>query len=389
MLSVIRSRLGETLIPLLVWITGDALWGSPAGLAAGAAAVLFQGVRGLLTSRRIEPGLVADLGLMLILGLPEILPEEAIPPDLAGAAIELLLAAILAPAFFGKLTRSATSGLPIPEALRPALIRLTGLLAILLVLHGGLLTAYWAFSPPYPLIIPETLFPLTGFSWGTAVRLLEFATGPAYLFFAIPAAGTVLLQARRRLACSPADQAAEWLAVVDASGRPLARARRDLLHTRPDLIQHVVRLVVRHPQSGAFLLQKRRTDRAAAPGLWDTAAAGHVRAGEEATAALIRETREELGIRLAPLSPPRGVHPASAGSARWIGQHLTRCATESEYADVWLLETEGPFTMDRSEMDALEWFSSEQCQSLAKNGLITRGALLDLELAAHPEPDPK
>jgi len=388
-LSVIRSRLGETLIPLLVWITGDALWGSPAGLAAGAVAVLFQGVRGLLTSRRIEPGLVADLGLMLLLGLPEILPEEAIPPDLAGGAIELLLAGLLAPAFFGKLTRSATSGLPFPEAVRPALTRLTGLIAILLALHGSLLAAHWAFSPPYPLIIPETLFPLAGFSLGTEARLLEFVSGPAFLAVAIPAGIVLLLRERHRLTRPAADEGGEWLAVVDTEGRPVARARRDLLHTRPDLIQHVVRLVVRHPQSGAFLLQKRRTDRAAAPGLWDTAAAGHVRAGEEATAALIRETREELGIRLAPLSPPRGVHPASAGSARWIGQHLTRCATESEYADVWLLETEGPFTMDRNEMDALEWFSSEQCQSLAKNGLITRGALLDLELAAHPEPDPE
>lgn len=381
-----RSQLGQTMIPLLVWVAGDALWGSPSGLLAGAAVIFFQLARKLVTGRRIEFGLLADLGLMLLISLPELVAEEAIPAKLLNAAIEFLLAGMLAPAFFGRLTRSATSGLAVAEALRPALLTLTSVLAILLALHSGLVVADWICNPPYLGNIPQTLLPLAGFSGGRAARLLSLASGPAYLLFAIPLLLFTILQARRRLALSPADEGDEWLAVVDENGRPIARARRALLHSRADLIQHVVRLVVRHPENGSYLLQKRRSDRLVAPGCWDSAAAGHVQAGEEARAALIREACEELGLRLSQVAPPESAQPLDLASANWIGHYLTRRANESEYADVWLVESRGPFRMERREMDALEWHQEADCRALLEQGLITREALLDLELAARFKP---
>ena len=51
---------------------------------------------------------------------------------------------------------------------------------------------------------------------------------------------------------------------------------------------------------GRILLQRRSMTKENNPGLWDVSAAGHVSAGETAMEAAVRETEEELGLRLSP-----------------------------------------------------------------------------------------
>ena len=47
-----------------------------------------------------------------------------------------------------------------------------------------------------------------------------------------------------------------------------------------------------------FLLQRRSLRKENNPGIWDVSAAGHLSAGESAIEAAVRETFEELGLRL-------------------------------------------------------------------------------------------
>ena len=54
-------------------------------------------------------------------------------------------------------------------------------------------------------------------------------------------------------------------------------------------------------QNGAVLLGKRAPTRALAPGVWDIFG-GHVKPGERAEDALVREIYEELGVRVTHLS---------------------------------------------------------------------------------------
>lgn len=49
---------------------------------------------------------------------------------------------------------------------------------------------------------------------------------------------------------------------------------------------------------GRFLIQRRSPRKENNPGLWDVSAAGHLSAGESAADAAVRETFEELGVRL-------------------------------------------------------------------------------------------
>jgi isopentenyldiphosphate isomerase len=49
---------------------------------------------------------------------------------------------------------------------------------------------------------------------------------------------------------------------------------------------------------GRLLLQRRSLRKENYPGLWDVSAAGHVSTGETAVACAVRETFEELGLRI-------------------------------------------------------------------------------------------
>ena len=49
---------------------------------------------------------------------------------------------------------------------------------------------------------------------------------------------------------------------------------------------------------GRFLIQRRSLRKENNPGLWDVSAAGHLSAGESAVDAAVRETFEELGLKI-------------------------------------------------------------------------------------------
>jgi isopentenyldiphosphate isomerase len=51
-------------------------------------------------------------------------------------------------------------------------------------------------------------------------------------------------------------------------------------------------------KAGEVLLQKRSASKDTYPGLWDVSVAGHVGAGEAIEVAALRETEEEIGLRL-------------------------------------------------------------------------------------------
>ena len=91
----------------------------------------------------------------------------------------------------------------------------------------------------------------------------------------------------------------EHFDLYDAEGRPLGRTKpRDDVHRDGDW--HRSAHVWIFTSDGRLLFQRRAPDKDTWPGRLDASIGGHYRAGEDPTAGIVREAREELGIEVAP-----------------------------------------------------------------------------------------
>lgn len=93
----------------------------------------------------------------------------------------------------------------------------------------------------------------------------------------------------------------EYLTVLDAQGRACGDQPRGVVH-RQGLRHAVVHLWVLETRDGmsGVWLQRRALDRPLYPGRYDQAATGHIGAGEQPLAAIVREAQEECGLTLDP-----------------------------------------------------------------------------------------
>ncbi len=149
----------------------------------------------------------------------------------------------------------------------------------------------------------------------------------------------------------------ELFQLVDENGRPTGQASREECHGNPALIHLVIRLYLRNSE-GRLLLQKRALTKDTMPGRWDASVGGHVTAGESVEAALLRETREEIGV--------------DAVGARPLFGWLHRSGTfETEYARVFALTYDGPFTVDPGEIQEGRFFSFTEIEGMVGKGILT------------------
>ena len=123
------------------------------------------------------------------------------------------------------------------------------------------------------------------------------------------------------------------------------------------LRHRIVRITLEDP-AGNILLQKRRDDKELYPGCWDTAAAGHVDAGEDYLAAAEREMYEELGV-VTPLEQIK--HYKSNGSYEW--RKLNRFTVLYRGT----IPAETTFTLQKEEVADVRWVSRTELGSFIQN----------------------
>jgi 16S rRNA (adenine1518-N6/adenine1519-N6)-dimethyltransferase len=133
--------------------------------------------------------------------------------------------------------------------------------------------------------------------------------------------------------------AEECFPVVDEMDRLVGAAPRSEVHG--DNLRHRAVHILIFARNGDLLLQKRSPWKDRHPLVWDSSAAGHVNAGEEYDFAAARELEEELGIRT-PLTRVLKI-PASD-------------RTGQEFIWLYAGQSQGPFRLNRAEIEAGEFF---------------------------------
>ncbi|MCI9234286.1 MAG: NUDIX domain-containing protein [Bacilli bacterium] len=88
----------------------------------------------------------------------------------------------------------------------------------------------------------------------------------------------------------------EYFDVLDENGNKTGKVK-----TKENIIKdrdfyRIVNLWIINPNTKQILIQKRSNNKDVSPNKWDLTSGGHVEAGETSLEAIIRETKEELGI---------------------------------------------------------------------------------------------
>ena len=89
-------------------------------------------------------------------------------------------------------------------------------------------------------------------------------------------------------------------------------------------------------KKGQLYLQKRALSKEVQPGKWDTSVGGHILSGEDVHTALIRETKEELGINAVDPKP--------------LYSYIMRNSFESEFVYSFRMVSNGPFKINHDEI---------------------------------------
>lgn len=155
--------------------------------------------------------------------------------------------------------------------------------------------------------------------------------------------------------------------IDDATGKVTGTAPRKKCHGNPSLIHRSVRVMVFHPDGGSMLLQKRAAAKDIFPGRWDCAVGGHLDSGETYEEAAVREMGEELGL------PPNL-------PLKHLFDMKVRNEIESENVREFSTVSGGPFTIQRSELDEVRFFSFAELKRIRKEHQEEMTPLLTMEL---------
>lgn len=142
--------------------------------------------------------------------------------------------------------------------------------------------------------------------------------------------------------------AEEVFDIVNQDDQVIGQMTRSQVHQRNLLHRSVHALVF--DNQGRIFLQLRAPDRDCDPGLWDSSVGGHLQAGETYEEAVLRETEEELGIKLDAVPEKLFKLAASAETA-------------FEFCEIYRVFHNGPFVIDFSEATEGRWFEPDELNS--------------------------
>jgi isopentenyl-diphosphate Delta-isomerase len=154
------------------------------------------------------------------------------------------------------------------------------------------------------------------------------------------------------------DDQKEQFTVVDKEDAILEyRSRYDCHHDR-NLIHRVVYVVLCNNR-GDVLMQKRSAVKDLSPGMYTTAASGHVSKGETYEQSAARELQEELGIQT-PLT--------------YVTKSVFSYDTQQEMSAIFKGEyNNDDFILDSSEVESANYFSQQELKNMKDN--LTMGAI--------------
>ncbi|MFA5157650.1 MAG: NUDIX domain-containing protein [Patescibacteria group bacterium] len=145
----------------------------------------------------------------------------------------------------------------------------------------------------------------------------------------------------------------ELIDVVDEKDRVLESVTRREIYD--EKLRHRIVHVLVFNENGEMALQLRSKKVDFLPGVWSTAAGGHVLAGENYLQAARRELAEELGIK---------------GRLIEIGKfpYFSSTAETDKFVRFYKLIYKDPIEVENEDVDKVEYFSISRLKKMIKDG---------------------
>jgi isopentenyldiphosphate isomerase/intracellular septation protein A len=337
------------LLPLVIFVGADAVFGEKIGLLVGIGVGLVEFAYILRRDRKADPFVAADTILLAVAGGISFFIGNDIFFKLKPAVIEAILAAamgallVLPPSYLKGYVGRQLRGIAIPDAAMPAMKKSLAVMLAVLVAHVAL-TVYAALA-------------MSTAAWGF------ISGGLLYILFAAVAISQFASARLRARRAGRGGSGEEMLPLIDESGKVLGTAPRSECHKGPGKLHPVVHLQIVDGRGGMYL-QKRSAGKDIQPGMWDSAVGGHVSAGEDLDAALARELREELGVTKLAIE-------ASGGKIEPILRYRWDSDRESELVFSFIVTYGGPFSPDVAEIDEGRFWSFSDIRANLGMGLFT------------------
>ncbi len=150
----------------------------------------------------------------------------------------------------------------------------------------------------------------------------------------------------------------EYFDIIDENCKVIGRVSRSVCHNKTFHLHPVVHVHVVNSQ-GQLLLQKRSLKKDIQPGKWDTSVGGHISSGETVEQGVLRESAEELGIKI------------DLKELKFLRKYIFKSEIEREYVFSFLYKYDSKIKFQRDEIDAVRYFSREEIAVLVVNGETT------------------
>ncbi|HWR99086.1 MAG TPA: septation protein IspZ, partial [Prolixibacteraceae bacterium] len=249
------------LVPLLVFILADEIWGMKVGLAVAVSVGLIELLITWLKEKKLDRFVVVDILLLFALSALSFLFENDIFFKVKPAMIDLLLVALLSLSLF---TRIDPLGSMTQRYLKDIQLDINQKK----IFRKNLWVMFWMVLIHCVLVLWSAFF-LSKEIWAFVSSFLLFIMMGAYFGFEI---------IRNRLKFKKIKKysdAEEWLPMVDEEGRILGKALRSYCHNGSKTLHPVIHLHLLGSDHTIFL-QKRALTKLVQPGKWDTAVGGHL-----------------------------------------------------------------------------------------------------------------
>lgn len=266
------------LLPLLVFILADEIWGTTIGLYVAVGFGIVQLAAIYIKEKRLDKFVLFDTLLIIVMGAISIILENDIFFKLKPGIIGVILIA-----FLGISAYSPKNLLMAMSARYMKGIEFNSQQQI--AMRRNVRIMFWLFTAHTALVFYSVFF-MSKEAWAF------ISGGLFYIIFAV----FFVFELIRNLILRKKPNKEEMLSEVDKEGKVIGVMTRSEAHNGSKRLHPVIHVHIFN-NKGELLLQKRSLTKTIQPGKWDTAVGGHIAHGEKIEIALERESFEELGIQ--------------------------------------------------------------------------------------------